>query len=72
MPGNVRLRKGERVEGRLREAGYLVGSSLSVADMTWFSRLEMYPALGLPIDAGCFPAIDDWLRRLRQLPAFTT
>jgi len=64
------LRKLERVEAAIASSGYLGGSHLTVADMAWFSRIEMYPALGLPVDATRFPSITYWLERLRALPVF--
>jgi len=64
------LRRLERVEARLAAADWLVGDALTAADVAWFSRLEMYPRLGLPLDAGQHPGIARWLERLRALPAF--
>ena len=63
------LGKLEVIERRLADRAYLVGDSLSMADLGWFTRIETFPALGLEIGVQRFPGIARWLEAIRLLPA---
>lgn len=59
------------LEARLSDAGFLVGDALSLADLAWWTRIDLLPQLGVPIETGGFPAIARWHARLASLPAFS-
>jgi glutathione S-transferase len=64
------LRTLERVEDALVASPYLVGEKPTAADIAWFSRIELFPRLGLALAPERFPRVLAWSERLRRLPAF--
>ncbi len=64
------LRKLARLEQALADRAVLIGDAVSVADIACFSRLEMFPALGIPIEADQLPNICRWMAALARRPAF--
>jgi len=55
------------LEGRLARHEYLVGEALSMADIAWFTRVELLPQLGVEVT---HPGIRRWSARLAARPAF--
>lgn len=58
-------RRLDRVEDALAASPFLVGPTVSLADLAWLSRLEMYPQLGIDVGAERYPNIAGWMGRLR-------
>jgi len=49
---------------------YLVGGQLSMADVAWFTRLDLLPQLGVETDRARHPNLRRWLERLSARPSF--
>jgi glutathione S-transferase len=63
------LSKLEVIERRLAGSAYLVGDTVTMADLGWFTRIETFPALGVEIEGRRFPGILRWLETIRRRPA---
>lgn len=57
------------LETHFQSHAYLMGDDLTVADVAVGSLLNYMPIM-LPIDFSAYPAINDYLRRLGERPAF--
>jgi glutathione S-transferase len=66
------LRMLDRVEAALACSPFLVGERPTAADMAWFSRVELFPRLGLELAPGRFANVRAWFARLREIPAFAS
>jgi glutathione S-transferase len=55
------------LERRLARHDYLVGDALSVADIAWFTRIDLLPQLGVEVT---LPGVRRWAQRLAARPAF--
>ncbi|XP_002737947.1 uncharacterized protein LOC100378977 [Saccoglossus kowalevskii] len=64
---NTRLRF---LESHLKNKMYLVGSDMTIADITVFCRLLFFPLASLPVRSEEYPNIASWMLRLRQREAF--
>ena len=49
---------------------WLVGTSLSQAEIAVYPRLAMYPLLGLTIDPARWPGVVAWMQRIADRPSF--
>lgn len=67
---DIIVKKVAVVEKHLAGREFLVGASMTMADVAWFTRIDLLPRLGVAIDAERFPRIRDWRRRLARRPAF--
>jgi glutathione S-transferase len=70
LVGGELLRMLDRVESALSASPCLVGETPTAADIAWFSRVELFPRLGLALAADRFANVLAWSARLRELPAF--
>jgi glutathione S-transferase len=57
------------LEQRLGGRTYLVGERFTMADAAWYTRLDLCPALGIPLPTRRYPNLHDWLARIRERPA---
>jgi len=58
------------VEAALTAGGGWLTGTLTVADISVFAWLNGYGRFGLPPEASEYPALADWLERLRARPSF--
>ncbi|MEO8600980.1 MAG: glutathione S-transferase family protein [bacterium] len=58
------------LEYALRSRDYLVGDALSMADVAWFTRLDLLPQLGVDTDRARHPNLRRWFERLSARPSF--
>jgi glutathione S-transferase len=58
----------DTLEAALLGRDWLVGHAYSIADLSVAPRVQMYPAVGLALDA--HPAVSAWLARVIARPAF--
>jgi glutathione S-transferase len=49
---------------------YLVGDELTMADVAWFTRLDLLPRLGVATDRARHPNLRRWFERLAARPTF--
>jgi glutathione S-transferase len=59
----------ERLEEALTPTGHLVGDRCTIADLSVYPRVAMYPVVQLPIEATHYPALCRWLERVGQRPS---
>jgi glutathione S-transferase len=52
------------------EGEFLLGSDFSIADLSVYPRVAMYPLVGLPIDAAKYPKTTRWMAALARRPSF--
>ena len=57
------------LEQALAGRDFLVGSHFSIADLSVYPRVAMYPVVQLPIDAPRFPNVSGWLTRVGGRPS---
>jgi len=57
------------LERRLQGRTYLVGERFTMADAGWYTRLDLCPALGIPLPARRYPNLLDWMARVGERPA---
>ena len=57
------------LDAQLAGGAYLVGDCCTMADIGWYTRIDLLPRLGVPIDAARYPHIAPWLARMRQRPS---
>ncbi len=48
---------------------FLVGDGFTMADAAWCTRLELLPALGMPLPTQRYPNLVRWLARIGELPS---
>lgn len=63
------LQKLDVLERRLARVEWLVGDAYTMADLAWFTRCEMLPAIGVELDAGRHPGVARWYARVAARPA---
>ncbi|XP_077983577.1 uncharacterized protein LOC144438426 [Glandiceps talaboti] len=56
----------EYMETALQDKKYLVGDDLTVADLAVFSRLLLFPVVGVHISAENYPQVTAWMNTVRQ------
>ena len=57
------------LERRLAGRTYLVGERFTMADCAWYTRLDLCPALGIPLPARRYPNLLAGLARVGERPA---
>jgi glutathione S-transferase len=57
------------MESRLVEHTYLVGDTLTMADISWFTRVDTFGALRMTLAPERYPNILRWYERVGQRPA---
>ena len=62
-------RKLDVLERRLAGRTYLVGERFTMADCAWYTRLDLCPALGIPLPARRYPNLLEWQARIGERPA---
>ena len=60
----------DRLEAALLGHDWLVGDRYSIADLSVAPRVQMYPAVQLPLEPARHPRVCDWLARLAAQPSF--
>ncbi|MGH7785288.1 MAG: glutathione S-transferase family protein, partial [Candidatus Binatia bacterium] len=58
------------VERRLGGREYLVDRAVTMADVAWFTRVDLLPQLGIAHDRARHPNLLRWLEHLRARPSF--
>ena len=57
-----------QLETALEDEAFIVGDTISIADLALFPHLSASGVLGVPIDPDRFPKLVDWLGRMFALP----
>jgi glutathione S-transferase len=70
LAGDLIRKKLDVLERGLAGRDYLVGDALSMADVAWFTRLDLLPQLGVDTDRARHPNLRRWFERLSSRPAF--
>jgi glutathione S-transferase len=65
------LQRLDRLEAALLGPDWLVGDGYSIADLSVAPRVEMYPAVQLPLEPARHPRVCDWLARVAARPSFS-
>ncbi len=52
------------------EGDFLLGNDFTIADLSVYPRVAMYPLVGLPIDPAKYPRTTCWMSTLSQRPSF--
>ena len=60
----------DRLEAALGDRDWLVGDAYSIADLSVAPRVQMYPAVQVPLDASRHPRVCAWLARVEARPSF--
>ncbi len=60
----------ERMENRLKDHEYLIGDTMTLADIAWVPQHVLFSRIGF--DFSPYPNIDAWAKRLGSRPAFKT
>ena len=60
----------DRLEAALLGHDWLVGDRYSIADLSVAPRVQMYPAVQLPLEPARHPQVCDWLARLAAQLSF--
>ena len=55
---------------RSLENGFLVGDMFSIADVSVYPRVAMYPMVGLAIDPAQYPRTSRWISVMAERPSF--
>jgi glutathione S-transferase len=63
------LQRLDRLQEALAGREYLVGSGFSIADLSVYPRVAMYPIVQLPIDPSRHPDVAAWLARVGERPS---
>lgn len=66
---DIILKKLDRLEAELDGGPYLVGGRFTMADIAWFTRIDLLPALGIAPSASRHPRIGEWMARMRERPS---
>jgi glutathione S-transferase len=64
------LQRLDRLEAALLGQDWLLGDGYSIADLSVAPRVEMYPAVQLPLEPARHPRVCDWLGRVAARPSF--
>jgi glutathione S-transferase len=59
----------ERMEQALADREFLVADRFSIADLSVYPRVAMYPIVQLPIDPSRFPNLCRWMARVGDRPS---
>ncbi len=51
------------------EGEFLLGNDFSIADLSLYPRVAMFPMVGLPIDAAKYPRTTRWMEAVGQRPS---
>jgi glutathione S-transferase len=57
-----------RLEQEFANRPWIAGEQLSFADIALFTRVALFPALGVNIDTKALPRLGDWMQRLGSRP----
>jgi glutathione S-transferase len=60
------------IEARLARRTFLVGDACTMADLAWFTRVDMLPRLGVPLPAVRYPNLTRWLSVLASRPSIAS
>jgi glutathione S-transferase len=63
---------GTKLDGmnaRLARRSYLVGETCTMADLAWFTRVDLLPGLGVPVNAARYPHIRRWFEAIAVRPS---
>ncbi len=52
------------------EGDFLLGNDFTIADLSVYPRVAMYPLVGLPIDPAKYPRTTRWMSTVSQRPSF--
>ena len=63
------LSKLDFMESKLDGRAFLVGDHLSMADVAWITRIDLFPSLGIELDRARHPNVVRWHRALRDRPS---
>jgi len=55
---------------RAIEGDFLLGNDFTIADLSVYPRVAMYPLVGLPIDPAKYPRTTRWMSTVSQRPSF--
>ncbi|HKM99816.1 MAG TPA: glutathione S-transferase family protein [Candidatus Binataceae bacterium] len=55
---------------RALDGEFLIGRQFSIADISVYPRVAMYPLVGLPIDAAKYPRTTRWMSAIAARPSF--
>ena len=58
------------LEGAIPESGWLVGDSLTLADIAVATAFANFRHLGMPVDAGRYPKVAEFAERMLARPSF--
>jgi glutathione S-transferase len=59
----------DRLETALDAREFLVGDGCTIADLSVYPRVAMYPIVQLPIDPARYPNVNRWLARVGERPS---
>ena len=59
----------DHIESELR-SDFLLGDTFTIADISVYPRVAMYPMVGLTIDAGKYPRTTRWMSAIAERPSF--
>jgi glutathione S-transferase len=63
------LKKVDYLNTKLASSEYLVGNIFTMADAAWFTRVDLFSALGIPLESPRHGHVIRWLAQLRQRPS---
>jgi glutathione S-transferase len=63
------LKKVDYLNTKLASSEYLVGSVFTMADAAWFTRIDLFSALGIPLEQPRHGHVIRWRAQLRQRPS---
>ncbi|AXQ27722.1 glutathione S-transferase family protein [Solimonas sp. K1W22B-7] len=58
----------QKIDQELASRPWIAGEQLSFADLALFTRVTLFPSLGIAIDTTALPRLGDWMQRLRARP----
>jgi glutathione S-transferase len=64
-------RKVDLLERQLAGGAYLVGDTYSMADIAWFTRIDLLPRLGIALAVQRYPYLTRWHERIATRPSLT-
>ena len=59
----------DHIESAL-QSEFLLGDQFTIADISVYPRVAMYPMVGLPIDAAKYPRTTRWMSTIAERPSF--
>jgi glutathione S-transferase len=69
MARDIVRAKLDLLEAHLRGRDYLVGDTCSMADLGWFTRIDMLPHLGVEIEEDRYPNVLRWQNSIAARPS---